>query len=205
MSSPSSSFILQHLERSSPKLNELRRVAYFPQSRSENLTAIQVLLTLLRQLVEEFVDLPSSLDAFTRIRKKVLNILEIKQAFKSIFRCSQEIFIVIDEIDAIDEWPEILDFFADLAQSSESEPNPRLLIFNQPNWLLDEKLKGIRHGCIDIVELNSADINDFVISKFRAIDRIARNPDLENRLRSLIVSRAQGWFVEANLVVSPPS
>lgn len=183
-----------------------RRIAFFPQSQSENLTSRQALLILLRQLVEELVDLPPYIiDCFSGTRKKALNIFEIKQAFKFTLRLSQETFFVIDEIDAVDDWPEIFDFFSGLGQSSKSRSKLRLLIFNQPNWLLEEKLKSIPHGRINIAEANSADINYFVRSKIRAIDRIARRPHLENSLGGSILPIAQGWFVETKSGSAFPS
>lgn len=176
---------------------ELRGIAFFPQSQSENLTARHVLLALLRQLVEDVVDLPPYItECFARARKNSLSILEITQAFKITLSLRKETFFVIDEIDAVDDWLEIFDFFSGLGQSPELRSRFRLLIFNQPNWLLEEKLKNIPHGRINIAEGNSVDINHFVKSKLRSINRIARQPDLENGLADSILSRARGWFVE---------
>ncbi|KIN06999.1 hypothetical protein OIDMADRAFT_139712 [Oidiodendron maius Zn] len=197
-----SSYIIQHLERSSKLHDDPRQIAFFPQSQSENLTARQVLLNLLRQLLEDHVILPPWITHhFSRARKSAFNILDIKQAFKVALQSLQPTF-VIDEIDAVDNWPEIFDFFSELGQSSEPGLRLQLLVFNRPNWLLEEKLKSTPHICVNIAKSNSVDIDRFVKSKIGAIDHIARRPDLQDRLVSSILPRAEGCFLWVASVVA---
>ena len=137
-----------------------------------------------------------------------LDIRDVREAIKTMLRCFARTFIVVDGLDEChtlgnNQFQDLCDFLRSLTESREDGSVVKVIAFSRPEHA---EIKSAFVGCprvqVDAGASND-DIKQFVSNKLSASDLyVTKTPGLLEEAREIIVSRADGMFLWADLVVN---